>query len=253
MNLFGLIKKRRGMGSIIAGAFVILILISGFEFMLLNQQAENNYQNVVKEVQEVNIVKSQEKIDIIYYYSNPITANRVTISIQIINGGPEPIVLKYASLFLNGDIIDEILLNGQIINEDYTELIDPITNEPGIVLMSAETGDITISRTSSTTQLYQYSDYVIHLISENGNIFSLRESDIKTIVEVGLALALAEVVGDVLPIYKNTAWGTILDDSLAYFPPSQPSLWQDEFYIDTEKIMDSYVFSVTSGIMEIQI
>ena len=62
MFLSGASKKRRGVGSIIAGAFILLIILSGYEFYLLNNRTQNDYQQVLNEVRESDIDKGQEDL-----------------------------------------------------------------------------------------------------------------------------------------------------------------------------------------------
>jgi hypothetical protein len=235
LNQNGLIKTRKGVGSIIAGAFVVMIVMSGYALYQLNNKAESDYQEIIKIMNEKDISRKQEKIDILSYETTfDEINNKLTITISIINSGPEAIVLEYSGLFLDGNIIYD-----DYDNEFYTSI------DPKILLMSSETTFITISRVSSSIS-DEYADYVIHLISENGNALSLRESDIITTVEIGSALALAEVVGDVLPRYKSTNWGKLLNGEIQLFPPriQPPTYWQNDHYINRNLINESYIFKV---------
>lgn len=234
MNQTGLNKKRRGVGSIIAGAFLVLIIMSGYALFQFNNEAQSDYQEILTTMSSEDIIRSQEDVDILYYEPEVDVPNTLKITIQIENNSPNVVILKYGAILLEGEIIEDS------VDGPYTKLLDQSGNEY-IDINPSGKAFITISRTRPVTEPFErYADYVIHLISENGNVFSVRESDIPAIVINDVMSSVAEVVGNFLPKYTSFEWGSLKNGKLEVNPG-----WVNNFVIHKNQIDDGYIFSVT--------
>lgn len=231
MNRNGLIKKRKGLGSIIAGALLVMMMMSGYAISQLNSRAENNYQDIMKNVNVKDISKKQEQLTVLDYDPRKI-GNKLTINIYLINNGPELTVLKYGSLLLDGVIISD---------KNYEVLFDKNGNEY-IYLSPSEKTNVAITVSDSASKVYDVNDtYVMHIVTERGNVFSFSEFDIPNI---NLIMdELADVLGQFIPKYTSFAWGKLNSQSEMLDPPN----WVGNFHLETNSSDKGYIFSV-SGI-----
>jgi hypothetical protein len=256
MNQTGLLKRRKGVGSIIAGAFLVLLLLSGYTFYQINNQAQGDYQQIITTMNNEDISKNQEKIGILSYEPqinlkvNPIDPsdplNSLEIELKVVNNGPEVIVLKYGAILLAGDIIiDEVELpSGSPISEAYTPILDEA--DEGITIAPSGTTYLTVTRTRlASNPFLDFKDenvnYIIHLVSEKGNVFSLRESDIPAILINDVMSSVAEVIGHFLPRYKLFDWGSLDSNGELSIPPGLVH----NFVVNLNEVDKGYIFSVT--------
>lgn len=186
MSQNGLYKKRRGVGSIIAGAFIILIILSSYEFYLLNNRAQNDYQKTLTNMRSFDIARTQEDLkftDFAEDYS----------FVEVRNDGPELVHVMYIAIFVDG------------VNED--DPYDPmdVYIEPGLV------EEITLPYI-----LEEDEEYFIQIITERGNVFPIfyPQDIIDYPYVVIISGAMAEVVGDILPQYDSFKWANRLPETV---------------------------------------
>jgi hypothetical protein len=216
----GLIKKRKGVGSIIAGAFIVLIILSGYEFYLLNNRTQNEYQQILNDVRDSDLKRSQE--DLKFTKISP-DFDSDEFEITIRNDGPEHVTLRFAGIFEEGET-----------ETQYFELdTNPIEPFDPPNLMPAEI--ITINLNDESVQIEEDQLYTIHLISNRGNVFPIQypqdEQDYPywDIVEG----TIEEVIGDVVPKYDSFRIATILEDDLEEELDNPPSsAWDKTWAID---------------------
>ena len=233
MNHYGLNKKRRGVGSIIAGVFVVLIILAGFEFMQINQQAEDNYQKTVSKMQEFDISKSQEDLKITYYKTSGGTTDGVPLKIEfkVKNNGPELINLKYASVFLDGQRIG------------YNQLLyEPMT----LSLLPSETSSIQTlycnDKPDDGLWLEPDEKYSIKLVTEKGNIFSLTEYDVYETITTIYDSGMSKIIGWIIPEYDSFNIANRTKDESILSDLTFKNTW---YIIDNSKEGEYPIFKVT--------
>ncbi len=142
MSIYG--KTKRGQGTIIGAAFMLLIILTGYSLFLLNTRTQMNYQKVVREMHQRDLKMTQEKLELRRAKTDASGRVRLTIS----NFGP------YTAHIIYIGIIDE---------ETKTQTFKKVD----IYLDPAET----ITYITSIT-LREGRTYNLLLITERGNIFS---------------------------------------------------------------------------------
>ncbi len=84
------ILHRKGIASIIGGVFLILVILSGYAFYALNNNATNELQDVIRTMNKLEDERQQEKLSIL------ITSESITIK----NTGSELIAIRYIATTL---------------------------------------------------------------------------------------------------------------------------------------------------------
>ncbi|MFC1803145.1 hypothetical protein ACFL0D_04160 [Thermoproteota archaeon] len=209
MYQIGVYKKRRAVGSIIAGAFIVLIILSGYEFYLLNNRAQNDYQQVLSTVRTSDIERSQEDLKFTYITADE---DEDTFKLKIRNDGPELAHITYAAIFLDG-------VSG---------------DDPYIPIDSHVTPSSIIDVTLPYTNIDEDEEYFIQIITERGNIFPINypqdEEDYPYIYI--LSGAMSDVIGDVLPIYDTFRWAEVeIEDLEAELPVPDEGEWEDSWAV----------------------
>ena len=92
------LAHKRGVASIIGGVFIILILIAGYAFFALSSQATNDLQKTLREVSQLDLDKSKEDI-ISVLFPYPTSSN-----IDIVNSGPKLVKINYIGWLNEGEI-----------------------------------------------------------------------------------------------------------------------------------------------------
>jgi hypothetical protein len=204
MNQIGAFKQRRAVGSIIAGAFIVLILISSYEFYLLNNQLNKSYQESYQEMKEYDISKSQEQLQIIDY-EETLNDNILEIEIGVMNEGPELVNISYAAVF-------------HYVHEDKSSY--PLYYSDGTIYSRVPLRDTDISilkpqkyskieiKVNKNLDKYNGDEYIVYLVTNRGNQFTMRERDLEIVTNIYdiINRELADVLGNVLPKYDSFRW-----------------------------------------------
>jgi hypothetical protein len=138
--------RRRGVGSIIGAAFILLILMTGFSYYTLQFSETRKYSAVLQEMQEVDLRRNSESVDILSVSLTSLDKLNVTV----INTG------SYQTHLIWIGVHDEA---GN--THDYYEV--EFFLEPGEVLTDIGNEDITI---------LDGEELLIQLVTEYGNIFT---------------------------------------------------------------------------------
>lgn len=140
-------NARRGEGSIIGGAFLLLILIIGYALFLTITRSQASYENVLKDMRQRDQERSQEMVDI----RRLATATDGKLSLTMRNNGPTASQILYLGIF------------------DRTTMPETQAYYPvDIRLDSAET----LTHTNPDIVLTDGRQYVVQLVTEAGNAFS---------------------------------------------------------------------------------
>ena len=122
MSQSGLFKKRRGVGSIIAGAFIILIVLSSYEFYLLNNRSQNDYQKTLTNMRSFDIARTQEDLkftDFAEDYS----------FVEVRNDGPELVHVTFVAIFVDG-VYDADATEAVVAAQANTVFDEPVVETP---------------------------------------------------------------------------------------------------------------------------
>ncbi len=140
-------RSRKGAGSIIGIAFLVLILMSGFSFYMLNVNANNNYRKTLQEIDELDWKRGQEKIT---FESVSVTGSS-KLNVTVKNDGSLQSHLIWLGVFNKTATPD---------TQEYHELdeyVNPAETLPNVG------SNITVNKEDT---------YVIQLVTELGNTFS---------------------------------------------------------------------------------
>ncbi|NIM44747.1 MAG: hypothetical protein GTN80_09075 [Nitrososphaeria archaeon] len=149
-------KAKRGAGTLIAAAFMTLILLSGFTvFFLIKTEAED-FQSTLESMNRLDWEQSQEKAKIYDAYWYP-EANPDKLNVTVENTGSIEIQLQYIGVFNES--------NNQALNN--TMPYQPI--EPYVLVNPGE------RRTIGPYTTFNYEENItIELITTRGNVFNER-------------------------------------------------------------------------------
>ena len=214
MPQIGPYSKHRGVGSIIAGAFVVLIVLSSYEFYLLNNRVQNDYQKTLTDMRSYDMGRVQEDLK---YTEIVINEAEDEFEIKVRNDGPDIVHIIYSAVFLEG-----------VLDMDPYLAMD-------IHILPSMVEDITIPYTNIDEE------YFIQIITNRGNVFPIfypQDQQDYPYINI-LTGAMAEVVGDVLPQYDSFNWANRLPSEL-----SEPFDWEQSWAVERDK--DKYpIFRVT--------
>jgi hypothetical protein len=178
-------KTRRGVGSIIGGAFLVLIMIIGYAFYVMSNQSVNEFQSILSDMRKLDVDREQEHL-----YIKTISPSSTGLSADIVNDGPNIINIIYTCYRDISDPTDPY---------HYTSLggdgiwIDPSASKPI---------PIDIPGYSS------YGSYSIRLISDRGKAYT--SSWPVTGLEGGektyITGEISDVIGKFLPTYLSFQW-----------------------------------------------
>lgn len=220
----GVIKKRRGVGSIIAGAFIVLIIISGYEFYLLNNRTQNEYQQVLRTMRNEDMERSMEDLKFTHIVPNT-TEDFFELSIR--NDGPELVEIEYATIIEEGGSEPAYFE----LNDTQVTPFDPPSVMPSEVI-KVKLGD-------GVTDITETGVYTIQIITKRGNVFPIRYPQDTEDYPYGYILsgAISKVVGRVVPLYDSFKWGIIPKNSRDV--TGMQSSWVLQY-----NNQDNFVFSV---------
>jgi hypothetical protein len=197
----GLFKKRKAAGSIIGGAFLVLIILAGYEFYMLNNRAQNEYQLTLNEMRNFDIDKEQEDLKITHIEKfgdidlndedDTVTlSGGGTIRLHVRNDGPQLVSLEYVGLLIGGE-------------------------EPGPDTDSYQPADVQISPSTVeqvdiifTNEFHSHTILQLQVVTYRGNVFpveypqSQEDYPYYTILEG----AISKVIGRVVPEYDSFWW-----------------------------------------------
>jgi hypothetical protein len=106
------ILHRKGIASIIGGAFLILVILSGYAFYALSNNATNELQDVIRAMNRLEDERQQEKLSIL------ITSESITIK----NTGSELIAIRYIATTLGDN--QQYYFNDM--KQRESDVIDPL-------------------------------------------------------------------------------------------------------------------------------
>jgi hypothetical protein len=138
---------RHGVGSIVGAVFLLLIILSGFTFYILNVNVTEEYTKTVQDIQQLDLKRNKENIE---FTSVSITANN-KLNLTVKNTGSYNVHLIWLGVF-NKTSTPE--------TQQYSSMdtyVDPGESATGI---------------GSTITVTQGSQYVIQLVTELGNVFN---------------------------------------------------------------------------------
>jgi len=148
MWIIGRLKhSRKGSGSIIGIAFLVLILMSGFSFYILNVNANNNYRKTLQTMDELDLKRKQEEIT----FEEVSVTSSSKLNVTVKNAGSSQSHLIWLGIFNKTATPD---------TQGYYEL-DEYVNP-------AET----LTNIGSSNTINEECTYVIQLVTELGNTFS---------------------------------------------------------------------------------
>jgi hypothetical protein len=203
--------KRRGVGTIIAGAFLVMIIIAGFEFFLMNNKNQNDYQKVLSDMRSYDIERAQEILKIIdvkdiIYQENPETDPdyELNFNITIRNDSPFLVKLNHIGIFWNDGTgykpIDSYP-DCAFTEDPYLELTDKYLetseiDEIGVPIQAILPNENSIK-------------FLLQVVTSKGNIFSFEyptdESDYGW--EDQLIDTVSKYLGKIVPLHDSFFWG----------------------------------------------
>jgi hypothetical protein len=191
-------KFRRGYGAILGGTILVMIMLAGFGLYIINNQIQNEYHQTVGEVQSKDIDQFQE--DLIF---KNIKFPQGEISFEVINQGPKVVTVDYVGVFGTPSLDSEPYKTDRYVNfenQDYLSSDNTISIAP-----SDDPIPLTIDIPGiDPTQ----SDVYIHMVTDRGNVIPVTQSDTKFSAADSGKMALAEVIGYLLPNYDSFGWIT---------------------------------------------
>jgi len=138
--------RRRGVGSIIGAAFILLILMTGFSYYSLQFSETRKYSTVLQEMQEFDLRRNSESVEVL----SVSTTDSDKLNITVLNTG------SYQAHFIWLGVHDEISNSHEYYDVD-------IYIEPGETVTDIGSGDV---------DLLEGEERELQLISEWGNIFA---------------------------------------------------------------------------------
>ena len=139
-------SHRRGQGTIVGAAFLLLILMTAFTFYSLHVEVTNDYMSTIQEMQELDLKRDREDIEFI----SVSFTSQGSLNITVKNTGSHQVHLVWLGIF-----------DGASNTQDYYK-IDFYINEAEMV---HDIGNDTIPT-------FEGEERVIQLVSELGNTFS---------------------------------------------------------------------------------
>ena len=139
-------RPRRGQGSIIGAAFILLILLTSYALFLVNTRSQTAYQSILSEMRQLDLESSQEEIE--FRKVTTTAADRLQLILR--NNGPRTAHVIYIGVF------------NRTATETQTYCDVDIYIDPSE----------TLTYTSPSIALPEGSEYVIQLVTEAGNAFS---------------------------------------------------------------------------------
>lgn len=140
-------RRRRGQGSIIGAAFLLLILLTGYTLFQLNLRSQMEYQDILSEAREVDLRRLQEEIE----YRRVRTDSSDKLILTLRNKGPNTAHIILLGVF-------------------YMTLTPETQTYYNISVYMKPSETLTYENSAIT--LPSGGDYVIQLVTELGNIFS---------------------------------------------------------------------------------
>ena len=226
----GSFRSRKAVGSIIGGAFILLIILAGYEFYIMNNRAQNNYQLVLNDMRNFDIDKNQEDLKVPYIETQgAIVTNEDTVSfngdgsltLHIRNDGPQLVNISYAGLLIGGDIPE----NTECYQETSLQITPSQVEELEIFVVNEHVSNTTAQ---------------IQIITDRGNTFPIEYPQSQEDYPYAYILsgAISKVIGRVLPEYDSFRWGLMENANRTL--PSMISSW-----VVVYDNQDNHVFSVT--------
>jgi hypothetical protein len=194
LKVNGLFKRRRASGAIIGGSFILLIMLSGYTFYILNNRMHNDYQEVVTDMGKEDVDRSHEDLNIIDI--DPVEGEN-KISITVRNNGPKIIKL----LYYGRGKLDQDNKIVEYVNMDITTVI---SEDDAYILPGERRENIEIPCDPGEKQLIQ-------LITERGNIFVAQHPFILPGWDVIIS-DISDIIGRVIPSYESFEWAERVDE-----------------------------------------
>ena len=190
LNMYG--KDRKAVSSIIGGAFLVLIITSGYAFYVLSNRQMNDFQKVLTNMRSDDIDRGQESIRTMWL--NYTDTTHLTLKIQ--NIGTKSVRVTSIGVHDKSGL-DEVTPYP----EDQYYYPQDVYIEPSRVA----TFLITVPGLDPFQTDYSY---IIQVVTERGNTFESgypfrAEQDQ---VVVAAQAALAKVIGDFIPEYHSYSW-----------------------------------------------
>lgn len=177
-------KTRRGVGSIIGGAFLVLIMIIGYAFYVMSNQSVNEFQSVLSDMRKLDVDREQEHL-----YIKTVSPSSTGLSADIVNDGPNIINIIYTCYRDISNPIDPY---------HYTSLSSGVWIDPS----TSNFVPINIPGYSSTGL------YSVRLISDRGRSYTTSwpvtglEGGEKTYITG----EISDIIGKFLPFYLSFQW-----------------------------------------------
>lgn len=137
---------RRGVGTIIGAAFVLIIILTGYTYYMLQMDLTNSYNKVLMEMQELDLRQSKESIEIL-----SVSFNAEKLNMTIKNTGPNLTHLIWLGIF------DETLTPH---NETYYQ-----------INFYANPGETTANIGNNTIPSFEEQERVIQIVTDHGNTY----------------------------------------------------------------------------------
>jgi len=207
------LRYRKAVGSIIGGTFILLILLSGYAFYVFSNRAINAHQQVLSEMSNYDVDRSQESIE---FNGPPLPqGNNATLTIALKNNGPKSIKL------ISYGVIDKTPVKNKSPEiHNYTKM--------NLILAPAEEQKITIIYHTFNPEVDDLFLYKIQIITERGNIFETKFPDIPkedTAKDMALDI-IGRVIGYFVPHYFTFGWTEYVENKTY-----QLSNWTNSFTI----------------------
>ena len=223
------LAHKRGVASIIGGVFIILILIAGYAFFALSSQATNDLQKTLREVSQLDLDKSKEDI-ISVLFPYPTSSN-----IDVVNSGPKLVKINYIGWINEGEI-----------NPRYH--------------FSKWDLEIPSNGFASLTIGLDLSGYIVKIITERGNIFTVSPDGSSPIPSVvisplnGLAGRTITITGGL--DFRSNRRITITFDQVPVTTTPSPIISDNSgafvtstFTIPASALNGSHVIEVSDGLL----
>lgn len=141
-------RKKRGTGSIIGAAFMLIIFMTFFTYLKLQFNVTEDYNSILKEMHQLDLKKSQEEIEFISISFTSLNLLNITVR----NNGPNQAHLIWLGVF-----------NESANKQDYYRI--------NFFVNSAEKGS---NVCNDTIPSFEGQTRVLQLVTELGNVFMYR-------------------------------------------------------------------------------
>ena len=149
-------SSRRGVASIIGGVFLVMIIVSGFTFILLSNKTTSNRDSVMRKTAALDADMSRERISVLSVLPY-VEGLEKGIVLTVANIGSEILTIKYL-----GEINENVAYD----QYSFIELQKVVGVDPDIRIGSYNVYKIPIK------DFNEDGKYVIKLITGKGNIFT---------------------------------------------------------------------------------